>query len=55
MVGVKDRYMKHASAGDQYIGCCANFSDHNSAKFSISPPYFDFSSFEMADRIVRKK
>ena len=55
MGSVKDRYLKHASDGDQYIGCFENCADHNSAEFAVSPPYFDFSFFEMADRIVHKK
>ena len=55
MGGVKDRYLNHASASDQYVGCCANCADQNSAKFHVSPPHFDFYSFEMADNIARNK
>ena len=55
MGGVKDRYLKSVSANDQYVGCCANFADLNSAQFSVSPPHFGFFSFEIADTIARKK
>ena len=54
MGGVKDRYLKYASDGDQYSGCCENCDDQNYAKFAVSTPHFDFSSFEMDDHIARK-
>ena len=56
MGGVKDRYLKYASAGDQYVGRCANCSDQNTKEFALSPPYFDFTSIESdAERVARKK
>ena len=55
MGGVKDRYMKYASAGDQYVGRCTNCADHNSAEFSLSTPKLYFYSFEMAYCIACKK
>ena len=42
MGGVKDRYLKRESAGDQYVGCCAAGLDQLSKRFAISPPYFYF-------------
>ena len=55
MGGVKDRYLKYVSARDQYVGCYANCADQNSDEFSVSPPHFNFYSFEMSDRISHKK
>ena len=46
MGGVKDRYLKRESAGDQYVGRCAAGMDQLSKSFTISPPYFDFTSIE---------
>jgi hypothetical protein len=43
MGGVKDRYLKYESAGDQFVGRCAACLDILSKHFAISPPYFDFS------------
>ena len=55
MGGVKDRYLKYASDGNQYVGCCANFAHQISIEFDFSPLHFYFSSFEMDDCIARKK
>ena len=33
--GVKDRYLKRESAGDQYVGQCAAGLDQLSEKFSV--------------------
>ena len=55
MGGVKDRYLKYVSAGEQYVGHYTNFADQNSAQFAVSPPHFNFSSFEMADCIACRK
>ena len=49
--GVKDRYLKRESAGDQYVGRCAAGLDQLSKKFAISPPYFDFTGVE--DSVAR--
>ena len=46
MGGVKDRYLKRESAGDQYVGRCAAGLDQLSKSFAISPPYFDFTGVE---------
>ena len=46
MGGVKDRYLKRESAGDQYVGRCATGLDQLSKGFAISPPYFDFTGIE---------
>ena len=46
MGGVKDRYFKRESTGDQYVGRCAADIDQLSKLFAISPPYFDVTSME---------
>ena len=48
MGGVKDRYLKRESAGDQYVGRCADGLDQLSKRFAISPPYFDFTNISEA-------
>ena len=48
MGGVKDRYLKRESAGDQYVGRCAAGLDQLSKRFAISPPYFDFTNISEA-------
>ena len=55
MGGVNNRYLKYISAGYQYVGICKNYADQNYTKFDFSPPHFYFSSFELNDRIERKK
>ena len=55
MGGVKDRYLKYESAGDQYVGRCASGLDQLSKNFAVSPPYFDFSSLEDELSVVQKK
>jgi hypothetical protein len=55
MGGVKDRYLKHEKAGDQYVGRCATCSDQNSKEFAISPPYFDFTSLSSESEKIRTK
>ena len=42
MVGVKDKYLKRKSAGDQYVGRCASVLGQLEKMFADSPPYFDF-------------
>jgi len=44
MGGVKDRYLKYESAGDQFVGRCAACLDLLSSEFAIFPPHFDFSA-----------
>ena len=46
MGGVKDRYLKRESAGDQYVGRCAAGLDQLSKQFAVSPPYFDFTGID---------
>ena len=46
MGGVKDKYLKCKSAGDQYVGICASGIDHLEKTFSASPPYLDITSIE---------
>ena len=53
--GVKDRYLKRESAGDQYVGRCAAGLDQLSKKFSVSPPYFEFSSINEGLKRARLK
>ena len=53
MGGVKDRYLKRESAGDQYVGRCAAGLDQLSKRFAISPPYFDFTGISEAIERVR--
>ena len=48
MGGVKDRYLKHESAGNQYVGCCTAGLDQLSKIFAISPPCFDFTGISEA-------
>ena len=55
MGGVKDRYLKRESAGDQYVGRCAAGLDQLSKKFSVSPPYFEFSSINEGLKRARLK
>ena len=55
MGGVKDRYLKRESAGDQYVGRCAAGLDQLSKRFSVSPPYFDFSAINEALERARLK
>ena len=46
MVGVKDKYLKRYSAGDQHVGRCASCLPILVMDFAVSPPYFDFSGIE---------
>lgn len=46
MGGVKARYLKYESAGDQYIGQCATGKNPLSKQFAASCPYFDFGMLE---------
>ena len=46
MGGVKDRYLKRESAGDQYVGRCAAGLDQLCKGFAVSPPYFDFTTID---------
>ena len=55
MVCVKDRYLKYASSGNNYVFRCTNCDDHNSTQFSVSPHHFDLYSFEMYYCIEHKK
>jgi hypothetical protein len=42
MGNVKDRYLKHEKAGDQYCGRLATGIDSMDAEFATSPPYFEW-------------
>ena len=55
MVGVKDKYLKYASAGDHYVGRCKICADQNSLEFDVSPLHSEFSSIEISYCISRKK
>ena len=44
--GVKDKYLKRESAGDQHVGRCASCLPLLSIDFTVSPPYFDLSGIE---------
>ena len=46
MGGVKEKYLKCESDGDQYVGGCASGPNHIEKTFAASPPYFDFSSIK---------
>ena len=39
---VKERYLQYEKAGDQYLGRVVTGLDVNSAKFAVSPPYFEY-------------
>lgn len=55
MGGVKERYLKHEKAGDQYVGRCATGLDQLKKEFGASPPYFDFSSIQSESEKVQAK
>ena len=46
MGGVKDKYLKRKSYGDQYVGRCTSGIDQIEKAFAASPPYFYFSSIK---------
>ena len=46
MGGVKDRYLKYESAGDQYVEQCTTGKNPLSKRFAALCPYFDVSSLE---------
>jgi len=54
MGGVKDRYLKHESAGDQYVGQSATGKDPLLSTFAASPPYFDFSHIQMEEERMER-
>ena len=41
-LGVKDRYFRHDSAGDRYLGRTLAMLPILTKEFAISPPYFEF-------------
>lgn len=49
--GVLMRYLKYESAGDEYVGRVASGLDLLTTEFSLSPPYFDYST--ISDSIER--
>lgn len=53
--GVKDKYLFRENAGDQYVGRCATGLPVTEKEFAVSPPYFDYSDLELADRLEMKK
>ena len=53
--GMKDKYIFHENAGDQYVGRCASLLDQLSKEFAVSTPYFDFSELSDYDRNEMKK
>ena len=44
--GVKNKYPRIESAGDQHVGRCASCLPIVSINFAMSPLYFDFSGIE---------
>ena len=46
MGGVKDRYIHHESAGDQFVGRTVTGLSCLSTEFACSPCYFDFTDIE---------
>ena len=42
--GVKDKYLKHERAGDQYVGQCVSGIKKLKKEFATSLLYFDFQS-----------
>ena len=55
MGGVKDRYLKRESAGDQYVGRYDAGLDQLSKRLYVSPPYFDFTAINEALERARLK
>ncbi|KAL7524807.1 hypothetical protein ACHAXR_003117, partial [Thalassiosira sp. AJA248-18] len=53
--GVKDKYLFRENAGDQYVGRCASCLDQNTKEFAVSPAYFDYTKFDDAEKIAKKK
>ena len=50
MPGVRNRYIKYKSAGDQFVGKCVSGRTRSSTEFAASPAYFDFSTFDNKER-----
>ena len=48
--GVKDKYLFHENAGDQYIGRCASGLTSDRPEFDICRAHFDYSSYNVGDR-----
>ena len=44
--GVKDKYLKRESTGDQHVGRCVSCLPILSMDFAATPPYFYFSGIE---------
>ena len=55
MGGMKDNYIFHEKAGDQYVGRCASLLNQLTKEFAVSPPYFDHSNMSDIDRNEKKK
>jgi hypothetical protein len=50
MPGVMNRYIKHESAGDQYVGRSVSGRNRMSTRFAESLPYFDLSDVDGVER-----
>ena len=50
MPGVMSRYIKHESAGDQYVGRCVSGRNRLNKRFAESIPYFDLSEFDSIEK-----
>lgn len=55
MGGVKERYLKHANAGDQAVGRRANLNDPLKKEYAVSCPYFDFSNIDDIFGVEKRK
>ena len=53
MGGVKDKYMKYKSAGDQYVGRYASGLNQLRKMFAVTPAYFDLFG-EINDEVERE-
>ena len=54
MGSVKDRYIHHESAGDQFVGQTVTGLSSLSTDFACSPPYFDCTLVEEGDGDMEK-
>ena len=53
--GVKDKCLFRKNTGDQYVGRCASCLDQTTKEFAASPPYFEYSTYSVEERIEKKK
>jgi hypothetical protein len=53
--GVLTRYIKHESAGDQYVGRCVSGRSRLNKRFAESIPYFDFLEYDALEKEVKMR